>query len=166
MLALKINDVKGFMNRLLIGETFDQFPMAEASVTTFNTFSIDGLINKEFFDTDTQDILTQNKTIYSAWREIKPFCFSIIRGKRTPLQFKIVFQLSPEQFFSIFEEKESDLFSAVSSFSLIIQYKNNTLLCTTGISQIYFFMDKRAEQFWDVSVHNFFRGLGIDCESL
>lgn len=48
MLALKINDVKGFMNRLLIGETFDQFPMAEASVTTFNTFSIDGLINKEF----------------------------------------------------------------------------------------------------------------------
>ena len=81
MLALKINDVKGFMNRLLIGETFDQFPMAEASVTTFNTFSIDGIINKEFFDTDTQDILTQNKTIYSAWREIKPFCFSIIRGK-------------------------------------------------------------------------------------
>ena len=60
MLALKINDVKGFMNRLLIGETFDQFPMAEASVTTFNTFSIDGLINKEFFDTDTQDILTQD----------------------------------------------------------------------------------------------------------
>ena len=48
MLALKINDVKGFMNRLLIGETFDQFPMAEASVTTFNTFSIDGLINNLF----------------------------------------------------------------------------------------------------------------------
>ena len=56
MLALKINDVKGFMNRLLIGETFDQFPMAEASVTTFNTFSIDGLINKEFFDTDIEKL--------------------------------------------------------------------------------------------------------------
>ncbi|MFR0074029.1 MAG: DUF5721 family protein [Blautia caecimuris] len=69
--------------------------------------------------------------------------------------------------FSLFLKKKSlTFFSAVSSFSLIIQYKNNTLLCTTGISQIYFSMDKRAEQFWDVSVHNFFRGLGIDCESL
>ena len=166
MLALKINDVKGFMNRLLIGETFDHFPMAEVSVTTFNTFSIDGKINKEFFDTDTQNILTQKGTVYSAWKEIKPFCFSIIRGKRTPLQFKIVFQLSPEQFFSIFEEKESDLFSAVSSFSFIIQYKNNMLLCTTGIAQTYFSMDKRAEQLWDAAVHNFFRCLGIDCEVL
>ena len=138
MLALKINDVKGFMNRLLIGETFDQFPMAEASVTTFNTFSIDGLINKEFFDTDTQDILTQNKTIYSAWREIKPFCFSIIRGKRTPLQFKIVFQLSPEQFFSIFEEKESDLFLLSAASFNYIQYKNNTLLYYRNLSNILF----------------------------
>ena len=34
MLALKINDVKGFMNRLLIGETFDQFPTAEALIKT------------------------------------------------------------------------------------------------------------------------------------
>ena len=166
MLALKINDVKGFMNHLLIGNTFDHFPMAEVSVTTFNTFSIDGMIKKEFFDTDTQNILTQNRAVYSAWKEIRPFCFSIIRGRRTPLHFKLVCQLAPEQIFSIFEEKESDLFSAVSSFSFIIQYKNNMLLCTTGISQIYFSMDKRAEQFWDVSVHNFFRGLGIDCESL
>ena len=63
MLALKINNVKTFMTQLLIGDTFDAFPLAEASITTFNTFTIDGRVNKEFFDTDTQDILTQNAVI-------------------------------------------------------------------------------------------------------
>ena len=37
MLALKITDVKDFMNKLLIGEVFDRFSLVEASVTTFNT---------------------------------------------------------------------------------------------------------------------------------
>ena len=117
MLALKINDVKGFMNRLLIGETFDQFPMAEASVTTFNTFSIDGLINKEFFDTDTQDILTQNKTIYSAWREIKPFCFSIIRGNELRCSSKLYFSFHLNSF-SLFLKKKSLTFFLLSAASL------------------------------------------------
>ena len=40
MLALKITDVKDFMNKLLIGEVFDRFSLVEASVTTFNTFTI------------------------------------------------------------------------------------------------------------------------------
>ena len=48
MLALKINDVKEFMNQLLIGETFDHFQLVEASITTFNTFSIDGTLKREF----------------------------------------------------------------------------------------------------------------------
>ena len=42
MLALKITDVKDFMNKLLIGEVFDRFSLVEASVTTFNTFTING----------------------------------------------------------------------------------------------------------------------------
>ena len=75
MLALKINDVKGFMNHLLIGDTFDHFPMAEVSVTTFNTFSIDGMIKKEFFDTDTQNILTQNKSSLFCMEGNKTFLF-------------------------------------------------------------------------------------------
>ena len=53
MLALKINDVKSFMNQLLIGDTFDSFSLVEASITTFSNFTIDGKIHKDFFDTDT-----------------------------------------------------------------------------------------------------------------
>ena len=50
MLALKITDVKDFMNKLLIGEVFDRFSLVEASVTTFNTFTINGKLHYDFSD--------------------------------------------------------------------------------------------------------------------
>ena len=166
MIALKIIEIKEFMNQLLIGNTFDLFPMAEASITTFNTFTINGSINKDFYDTDTQDILTQNGSLYSQWKQLKPFCFSVIRGKRTPLQFKIVFQLTSEQFSSVFHTNNISELSNASSLSLNIQYKNKMLFCTSGISQKYFSLDKRAEQLWDAAVQNFFNEQNISYEIL
>lgn len=167
MLALKINSVKTFMTQLLIGDTFDAFPLAEASITTFNTFTIDGRVNKEFFDTDTQDILTQNSVIYSRWKKIKPFCRSIIRGKLLPLQFRIIFQLAPYQFSEILKAEEPELSgSTFNSFSLNIQYKNKTLLCTTGVAHNSFTMDKKPGQYWDDVILRFFKNLDIDYEFL
>lgn len=165
MLALRITDIKGFMNQLLIGDTFDSFPISEASITTFNTFSIDGMINRDFFDTDMQNILDQNGQVYSLWKEVKPFCFSIIRGKRTPLHFKIIFQITPSQLSALTGEKESTVFANISSLFLNIQYKNNLLLCTTGTFQKSFSLDKSAEQLWDQIVQNFFRARNIDSET-
>lgn len=165
MLALRITDIKGFMNQLLIGDTFDSFPISEASITTFNTFSIDGMINRDFFDTDMQNILDQNGQVYSLWKEVKPFCFSIIRGKRTPLHFKIIFQITPSQLSALTDEKESTVFANISSLFLNIQYKNNLLLCTTGTFQKSFSLDKSAEQLWDQIVQSFFRARNIDSET-
>lgn len=165
MLALRITDIKGFMNQLLIGDTFDSFPISEASITTFNTFSIDGMINRDFFDTDMQNILDQNGQVYSLWKEVKPFCFSIIRGKRTPLHFKIIFQITPSQLSALTGEKESTVFTNISSLFLNIQYKNNLLLCTTGTFQKSFSLDKSAEQLWDQIVQSFFRARNIDSET-
>lgn len=165
MLALRITDIKGFMNQLLIGDTFDSFPISEASITTFNTFSIDGMINRDFFDTDMQNILDQNGQVYSLWKEVKPFCFSIIRGKRTPLHFKIIFQITPSQLSALTGEKESTVFTNISSLFLNIQYKNNLLLCTTGTFQKSFSLDKSAEQLWDQIVQNFFRARNIASET-
>ena len=72
MLALKIIDVKDFMNKLLIGEVFDRFFLVEASVTTFNVFTIDGRLQQDFFDTDTADSLKSKSIDYSLWRDVKP----------------------------------------------------------------------------------------------
>ena len=53
MLVLKIKDVKNFMNQLLIGQTFDDFSLVEASITTFCSFTIDGKLHRDFFDSDS-----------------------------------------------------------------------------------------------------------------
>ena len=70
MLALKITDVKDFMNKLLIGEVFDRFSLVEASVTTFNTFTINGKLHYDFFDTDTKAAFEENSTEYSLWHDV------------------------------------------------------------------------------------------------
>ena len=77
MLALKISDIKDFMNKLLIGEVFDHFSFAEASITTFNTFTIDGLLQHDFLDTDTNAVLQEKSVKYSLWHDVKSYCFSI-----------------------------------------------------------------------------------------
>ena len=142
MLALKITDVKDFMNKLLIGEVFDRFSLVEASVTTFNTFTINGKLHYDFFDTDTKAAFEENSTEYSLWHDVKPYCFSIIRGRRTPLNFRIV------------------------SFYLNIRYKNQSLLCTTGVSYTSFSPDKRLEHLWDDSMTVFLSSHHIPCEKL
>ena len=97
MLALKINTTKAFMHKLLIEDTFHKFSLAEASITTFNQFHIDGKLYMDFFDTDTAQQLTENGEIYSSWQDVKSYCYSIIRGKLPPLQFKFVMRLAPQQ---------------------------------------------------------------------
>ena len=128
MLALKINTTKTFMHKLLIGDAFHVFSLVEASITTFNQFHIDGKLHMDFFDTDTEQQLSADKIIYSSWGDVKAYCYSIIRGKLPPLQFKFIMRLSPSQInilpanniFSFSDSELSDLF-------LNIQFKNNDL---------------------------------------
>ena len=44
MVALRIEDMKVFTKKLFIGETFDRFLVREASIVTFNSFTIDGRV--------------------------------------------------------------------------------------------------------------------------
>ena len=163
MLALKINTTKTFMHKLLIGDAFHVFSLVEASITTFNQFHIDGKLHMDFFDTDTEQQLSADKIIYSSWGDVKAYCYSIIRGKLPPLQFKFIMRLSPSQInilpanniFSFSDSELSDLF-------LNIQFKNNELLCTTGIFSQVFTLDKTSETTLDNAVLDFFRYHQID----
>lgn len=163
MLALKINTTKTFMHKLLIGDAFHVFSLVEASITTFNQFHIDGKLHMDFFDTDTEQQLSADKIIYSSWGDVKAYCYSIIRGKLPPLQFKFIMRLSPSQInilpanniFSFSDSELSDLF-------LNIQFKNNELLCTTGIFSQVFTLDKTSETTWNNAVLDFFRYHQID----
>ena len=58
MKAYQIKDVKNFMGRLLGTDAFDSFLLAEASITTYNTFVIDGHIEKIFLPVTSMMILS------------------------------------------------------------------------------------------------------------
>ena len=161
MIALSIIDVKDFMNKLLIGEVFDRFFLVEASVTTFNTFTIDGRLQQDFFDTDNVAMQKSNSIEYSLWRDVKPYCFSVIRGRRTPLNFRIVLQLSHKQTQQILNPSFPDGSVPDCRFCLNLQYRNDSLLCTTGVSYTSFCLDKRPEHLWDEIIRKFLSGQHI-----
>ena len=156
MLALKITDIRDFTNKLFIGEVFDKFCLSEASITTFNTFTIDGRLQRDFFDTDSLNKLTEHGRTHSLWKEIRPFCWSVIRGKRTPLSFKIVLHLSRNGIEAAMRNTDLGISSEqIDGFYLNLQFKNNALLCTTGTSLKTFLMTKQPEQFWDDMILQF-----------
>ena len=89
MIALELLEVKGSMGKLLLSEIFDSFLFVEGTITTFNTFTIDGYLKREFFDTEVANTLLETRE-FSLWKEVKDFCFSVIKGKKAPLNFKFI----------------------------------------------------------------------------
>ena len=167
MIALKITDLRDFTNKLFIREVFDPFWMNQAEITTYNTFSIDGKLHMDFLDSDELQILQKSGRTYSLWKEVKPFCYSVIRGKRTPLSFKIVLQLSKAQTQALVTQAGLSLDpSVISGLYLNLQFKNKILLSTRGTAFNTFIPDKRLEQLWDGMVLDFFSQHQIIFEEL
>lgn len=158
MLALKITDLKAFTGKLFTGEAFDRFWLTEASITTGCSFSIDGKLHKEFYDSDELEMLKQSRRTYALWKEIKPLCHNIIRGRHTPLAFKIILQLSHNQIGAVLEQAKIHIPpEAVQGLYLNLQYKNRILMCTTGVSFQPFVPDKELERHWDAMIRDFFQ---------
>lgn len=158
MRAFQIQDVKVFMSHLLISNTFDRFLLHEASISTFSTFSIDGHLNKDYFSYDEEEKESVDTLKYAYWEQLRPFCFSLIKGKKTPAGMKIIFQLAPgglqklllSNHLSIRPEEVGGLF-------LNIKYDGKKLTATTGTSLKVFSMDKTLDQLWDSLIANFLK---------
>ena len=145
------------MAQLLLSETFDHFSFIEGEIVTFNTFKIDGFIQKDFFDTE------EEPPQYSYWENLREYCFSIIRGKRTPLSFHLVFCLSPSNTERLIARNTPSLQAKdVQGLYLNIRYDGKHLSCITGTSFKTFTMDKSLEHAWDEMVQKFFRQKKIE----
>ena len=84
MIALEIADIKECMAHLLLRETFDHFEFISGTITTFNTFEIDGYLHKEFFDSD--DLSAGLYADYSFWKYSRLLFFAYQR-KTYPAEF-------------------------------------------------------------------------------
>lgn len=159
MLSLTINDVKTFMSHLLSAESFDRFYLVEAAVKMGISYHIDGHLNKDFFDTDTQQTLVRE---YSYWKEVRPKIFSLIKGNRLPLGCKIILAV-PRSSILRFLEKSGDRFRSedIEGMYINILYDPNNLLITTGVSYRTFSMDKTLDFVFEDYVRSFLQKLEI-----
>ena len=92
MLCIRITDVKMFMSKLLVQSVFDNFLLSELDVMTYNSFHINGKLNKSWFDTDELESIED----YSKWGQVKAHAYQVIKGNKVPTSMKIVLFLTTE----------------------------------------------------------------------
>ena len=139
MRAYQIKELKNFMAKLLATDAFDDFLLAEATITTYNTFIIDGHLVKEFFSGDVNDTDTLPEQAFSQWKDMRSLCFDLIKGKKTPSAFRFVFLLSPENMQKTLNAVGSSYkTSDVTGMYINLKYQNQLLTLTTGVSYTIF----------------------------
>lgn len=149
---------KACMAHLLLKSTFDHFSLIEGEVTTFNRFYIDGHIHKDFYE-EAPD------AEYSRWGNLREHFYQMIRGKRTPLSFKIILSLAKDEFAHFLNQHEIAFRPEdIQGLYLNLRFDGSCLQCVTGTSMNIFTMDKSLEKAWDDYVQTFFSDCGIEFE--
>lgn len=156
MTALNIEDIKQFTSKLFVGEVFDQFLVKEASIVTFNTFTIDGNIRPDYYSEEERE--EKKLSTLSSWGMVKPFCFSLIKGKKLPESFRIVMQM-PEEGVKRFTEVHPMPLKPeqIKGLYINIHYAGKRLSCVTGTSVSFFTLDKTLDAEWDQAVREFLK---------
>ena len=167
MLALRLTDVKDFMNKFLRSETFDHFLLQEGVITSGASYVIDGHIHSDFYTSEEMEELEIADCDFLPYGLLRGNCFDLIKGKKTPSSFKFVLLLSPQNL-------ERTLSSIQRSFTgnditgvfLNIRFHNQQLSLTTGISYRIFSVDKTLDNEWDRLVKQFLKQHEIAFEEL
>ena len=143
MITFSIGNNKLFMNHLLKENLFDSFEVRKITLHTFHKLHMGGARNMDFYTDFEKESLSE----YISWREIKPYIFDLIKGKKSPTYFKIILSTSSEDTKAISSE--------ISTFFLNITYKENIIQCTTGTAYSTFSLDKTPESLWDEKIKKF-----------
>lgn len=156
MVALKAEDLKGFTSKLFMGDMFDTWLVREASIVTFNTFTIDGHIRSGYYSDEELELRKIEK--FSVWKSLKPFCFSLIKGKKLPESFQITLQLGAgdTERFLVYTGLDFRL-EQIGGLYLNVRYENGVLHCVSGTSLNVFTLSRQLEEEWDAAIKVFMK---------
>lgn len=159
MIALQITELKAFMNKLLASKIFDDFLLQEATLQMGIGYVIDGHINDAFYQNDEEMAPSSHRPPFISYGEVRNTLFDLIKGKRTPLGFQVVLQLSPERCAILFPEGlDAHL---IKGLLFNIRFDGSKAMITSGISYYSFSLDKAPELIWDEALMNFLHSAGI-----
>ena len=152
MIALSLTEVKECMSKLLLSEVFDPFMFVEGEIVTYAKFTIDGYLKKDFFNENEAP-----EREYALWKDVREYCLSIVKGKRTPLSFKFILGLSTSNIEKLIQQQQLDFeIEDVRGLYINLKFDGQKLQCITGTAMNIFTMDKSLEQAWDIMVQKFF----------
>jgi len=145
MKSIEITDIKKFTTLLFVEDAFDKFILHDGIFKTDYTTTFD--------------------TVNTTWAEIRPIAFLLIKGKKLPNYFKLVFITDEPVTKSCVEKSHFDD-CEISSLSFNVSYKENTIMLTTGVAYKGFSLDKKLEQYWDETIISFLEKKEISFEIL
>jgi hypothetical protein len=155
MIMLTIPEVKPFMAKLLMQTTFDSFILRELELSTFTNYTISGF-NEAFYRKDEQE--EQIEKHNTLWSDVRAIAFTMIKGNKTPLMFKIVLQLPMDRCAALVAQSGGRLqMEELGGLYLNIRFEKNELHIITGTAIKTFTLDKTLEQEWDAEVKRFLR---------
>lgn len=166
MTAFNITDQKSFTRKLFLEEAFDAFEVSRVDITTGQTLSLDGTLQMEYYDEKEREAFQEASRHCVLWGAVRPFCFSFIRGKKTPLSFRIAFLLSKEQMGSAPFAALSPLTKEGMGYVLNLTFTREGLRCTSGTWNKTFSLDKEPERAWDSALTAFLEGLSVGAEEI
>lgn len=146
MQAVEILDIKNFMQLLFQTDKLDSYEFVSAELNSDISYSLNGLIHKEFFNEEETDFMELADYDYLPWHLAKEKLFTLIKGKKTPLQLKIVLKACKNQTQFILSHTNSSLNpNDIDGIFLNIIFQKNKLNVICGISYKIFTMDKQLE---------------------
>ena len=169
MFVCKIKDIKDFMNKLLLKTDFNMFAVSEVTIMTYNSFVIDGHLQKGYYSEEEWKNLDGER--FSLWEAIRPFCLQVIKGKKTPESFKIVLLLAEKDKRELLAGNREALGQEyraenIHGLYMNLKYENGELFVTTGTSLAFFTVDKSLENIWTKYVKDFLTEKSIDFEEM
>ena len=69
MIALNLTDIKKITSHIFLKDTFDNFSFIDGEIVTFNTFRIDGYIQKDFFEVPEEPLNEQTQEFLSSLQQ-------------------------------------------------------------------------------------------------
>ena len=156
MIELEIRKLGVFMGKLFSSDCFDSFLITEAAVRTNVSWALDSRLLKSFYTDEEWNDHDTRPYEFATWSDMRPIIREIIKGKKSPVGFQLVFRLKPEYVHAVLkkasgnnEADSSVTVSPVDALYFTVKYDGAKAIIITGIGYSGFTLDKSAEPVWD-----------------
>lgn len=167
MVSFTIHNLGLFMSKFLSSDCFDSFLLEEAVIRMAVTYTVDGHLNRDFYEDAVWEDPAQRPFMLQPWSEARRICREMIKGRKAPASFRFTLQLKPEyveKTLSTGHDIDSSTIPAVGALVVNIRLEDGVCRLITGVSMKQFVMDRSPDRVWDEVMERFLSAKEIQFE--